>query len=399
MILETARRLREAGETAARAGRDPVNLPMIRTWLEAMGDANPVYERELLAPPAMIQVWTMRGLSGPPVPDPLHLMSEISDEEGFVAVVATDSRQTYHRYLRVGEEVSVRSRLDSVVGPKRTALGEGWFITTVSTWLVGDEPVAEMTFRILRYRPGSLATEVEEKLRPTITPDNEFFWAGVTAGELRFQRCGECRMPRHPPGPACPACGSFKQEYDVASGAGTIHSHVVHHHPPVPGRRAPFVVALVDLPEGVRMVGEYRGPRPEIGDEVRVFFDDGLPVWRPDVPVLEPWTIEVTPTLIVSTALATRDFQNVHHDRDAAVRLGGRDIFLNILTTTGLVQRYVTGTLAPGTRIRGIDIRLGTPCYAYDTLTFTGQVLPHGIEVVGRTGAGAHVTGLVRVAP
>ncbi|MFC6568555.1 MaoC/PaaZ C-terminal domain-containing protein [Actinoplanes utahensis] len=122
-------------------------------------------------------------------------------------------------------------------------------------------------------------------------------------------------------------------------------------------------------------------------------------MWRPDVPVLEPWTIEVTPTLIVSTALATRDFQNVHHDRDAAVRLGGRDIFLNILTTTGLVQRYVTGTLAPGTRIRGIDIRLGTPCYAYDTLTFTGQVLPHGIEVVGRTGAGAHVTGLVRVAP
>lgn len=402
MILETARRLRELGETAARAGRDPVNLPMIRSWLEAMGDANPVYERESLAPPAMLQVWTMRGLTGMTADeqDPLHVMSEISDREGYPAVVATDSAQTYHRYLRVGEEVVVRTRLDTVTGPKTTALGEGWFITTVSTWLVGDEPVAEMRFRILRYKPGPPPEKRrEDRSRPAITADNAFFWAGVTAGELRFQRCGECGLPRHPPGPACPACGSLKQEYDVASGAGVIHSHVVHHHPPVPGRRAPFTVALVDLPEGVRMVGEYRGRRPEIGDPVRVLFDDGLPVWRPDVPVLAPRTIEVTPTLIVSAALATRDFQNVHHDRDAAVRLGSRDIFLNILTTTGLVQRYVTDALGPGTRIRGIDIRLGVPCHAYDTLTFTGQILANGIEVTGRTASGTHVTGTVRVAP
>ncbi|MDI6097425.1 MaoC/PaaZ C-terminal domain-containing protein [Actinoplanes sp. NEAU-A12] len=117
------------------------------------------------------------------------------------------------------------------------------------------------------------------------------------------------------------------------------------------------------------------------------------------MPTLEPWTLEVTPTLVVSTALATRDFQNVHHDRDAAVRLGGKDIFLNILTTTGLVQRFVTDRLGPSARIRGISIRLGTPCHAYDTLTFTGQVFPHGVEVTGRTADGVHVTGTVRVAP
>lgn len=397
--LTAAERLKSAGETPPRAGRDPVNLPMIRTWLEAMGDSNQVYERDLVAPPAMIQVWTMRGLGPVATGDPLHGMSEILESSGYTAVVATDCTQTYHRYLRVGEEVVVRSRLETVAGPKRTALGEGWFVTTVSTWLVGDEPVAEMTFRILRYQPGGKKDEPPPSapIRPVITADSAFFWDGAAEGELRLQRCGECHTLRHPPGPACPGCGSFKQEYAKAVGTGTVHSFVVHHHPPVPGRRAPYVVALVDLPEGVRVVAEHRGPRPSIGDPVRVSFDGDLPIWRPDVPVLEPWTLEVTPTLIISTALATRDFQNVHHDRDAAVRLGGKDIFLNILTTTGLVQRFVTDRLGPSARVDGISIRLGTPCHAYDTLTFTGQVFPHGVEIIGRTAAGVHVTGTVRV--
>jgi uncharacterized OB-fold protein len=399
MILETAERLRAAGETPAAAGRDPVNLPMIRNWLEAMGDANPDYERTGTAPPAMIQVWTMRGLTPPTSTDPLQVMSNLCDEQGFVAVVATDSSQTYHRHLRVGEEITVRSRLESVIGPKRTWLGEGWFITTVTTWHVGDEKVAEMTFRILRYRPATAsAPPATEPFTPVITADNAFFWEGVAAGELRLQRCGECGAPRHPPGPACPACGSFKQEHTVAAGTGTVHSYVVHHHPPVPGRRAPFTVALVDLPEGVRMVAEHRGPRPEIGDPVRVDFDGDLPIWRPDVPALEPWTLDVTPTLIVSTALATRDFQNVHHDRDSAVRLGGKDIFLNILTTTGLVQRFVTDRLGSSCKIKSIGIRLGTPCHAYDTLVFTGQVFGDRVDVIGRTASGVHVTGSVVVA-
>jgi uncharacterized OB-fold protein len=399
MITEEAQRLIEAGETPPKTGRDPVNLPMIRTWLEAMGDANPVYESAGSAPPAMIQVWTMRGLTPPSLDDPLQAVSDLCDKAGFSAVVATDSAQTYHRYLRVGEEVTVRSRLESVTGPKRTALGEGWFITTATTWLVGDEPVAEMMFRILRYKPGPRSeTPRSEPIQPVITADSAFFWEGVNAGELRIQRCGECRALRHPPGPACPACGCFKREHTVASGEGTVHSFVVHHHPRIPGRRAPYTIALVDLAEGVRMVAEYRGPRPEIGDPVRVTFDDGLPVWRPDVPALGPWELYVTPTLIVSTALATRDFQNVHHDRDAAIRLGGTDIFVNILTTTGLVQRFVTDRLGHEVKIKSIGIRLGTPCLAYDTLTFTGQVFGERVDVVGRTASGVHVTGTVVVA-
>ena len=111
--------------------------------------------------------------------------------------------------------------------------------------------------------------------------------------------------------------------------------------------------------------------------------------------------IDVTPTFVISAALATRDFQDVHHDRDLAVRRGSKDIFLNILTTTGLVQRLVTDWGGPATVVRSIEIRLGAPCYAYDTLTLTGQVAEIAgpecvIEVTGRCSLGNHVTGTVR---
>ena len=410
-VEAAARRIAEAGPSPARLARDPVNRPAIRDWLAAIGDASPVYERDGVAPPAMVQVWTMRGLrpAEEDVADPLRAMSAALDEAGYTSVVATDSAQTYHRYLREGETVAVSSRLTGVTGPKRTALGEGWFVTTESTWAVAGEPVAEMRFRVLKFRPEATPPPPRAApIRPVVTPDTAFFWAGVEARELRVQRCGDCGALRHPPGPACPSCGALKPEYAVVSGAGRIHSYVVHHHPPLPGRRSPVVVALVDLDEGVRMVGELRGVRPDevrIGAGVLVEFAGDLPAWRLAQPAavdLPAWELAVTPTVVISTALATRDFQDVHHDRDAAVRRGGKDIFLNILTTTGLVQRYVTDWAGPQAVVRGIEIRLGAPCYPYDTLTFTGRARPGDdgervVAVTGRTASGEHVSGTVRV--
>jgi uncharacterized protein len=239
-------------------------------------------------------------------------------------------------------------------------------------------------------------------MRPVVSADTEFFWAGAAAGELRLQRCGECGALRHPPGPACPRCGALKQEYAVAAGTGTVYSYVVHRHPPLPGRRLPVVVALVELDEGVRMVGELRGVDParvRIGDPVRVVFDElGLPAWEPAGERLPVWRLPVTPTLVIGGAIATRDYQDVHHDRDAAVRRGSRDIFLNILTTTGLVQRYVTDWAGPSAVVRGIAVRLGAPCHPGDTLTFTGRVAGDGTVVVtGVTAGGVHVSGTVSV--
>jgi acyl dehydratase len=118
--------------------------------------------------------------------------------------------------------------------------------------------------------------------------------------------------------------------------------------------------------------------------------------------VLPELRLDVTPTFVISTALATRDFQDVHHDRDAALARGSKDIFLNILTTTGLVQRCVTDWAGPAVDVRGVQVRLGVPCYAGDTLVLGGRVLEVGpeevvVEVVGRCALGDHVTGTVRV--
>ncbi|HYA50984.1 MAG TPA: OB-fold domain-containing protein, partial [Streptosporangiaceae bacterium] len=129
------------------------------------------------------------------------------------------------------------------------------------------------------------------------SPDTAFFWQGTARHELRIQRCGGCGRLRHPPGPMCPACGAAshgaaRPTYQIAAGTGEVYSYVVHHHPPVPGRTLPIVIALVQLTEGVRMVGELRGISPErvrVGLPVRVAFVevDGeltLPAWREDRP-------------------------------------------------------------------------------------------------------------------
>jgi len=102
------------------------------------------------------------------------------------------------------------------------------------------------------------------------------------------------------------------------------------------------------------------------------------------------------PTFIVSTAIATRDYQDVHHDRDKAQAKGSKDIFVNILTDTGLVQRYVTDWAGPNAIIKTISLRLGVPWYAYDTVTFRGEVtaVDDGVitlNVVGSNSLGDHV--------
>jgi len=434
-IRAAAARIAAAGDSQPRAARDPVNLPAIRNWTEAIDPDGP--EDPDTVPPAMIQVWTMPGLRGERTgDDPLGQMNRVLDEAGYTSVVATNCDQAYQRYLKLGEQLTVRGRLLDVAGPKRTALGEGWFVTTRSTWFSAGEPVATMDFRVLKFRaappvPAAPVTPAPEPvMRPQVTPDTAFFWAGTAAGELRIQRCASCGALRHPPGPMCPACGTAGDGgYVVAAGTGEVFSYVVHHHPPVPGKKLPMAVALVQLPEGVRMVGEMPGVRPDqvrIGLPVRVAFarvDDELilPAWQclpggttpPDPPArpaegvdgtLPDRVIDVTPTFVVASALATRDFYYVHHDRDRAVAAGARDIFINILTTTGLVQRYVSDWAGPDAVVRAVSIRLGVPCHAGDTLTLTGQVTAaegdeQVVAVTGRCSLGDHVTATVRIEP
>ncbi|WP_428847470.1 MaoC family dehydratase [Mycolicibacterium cosmeticum] len=109
------------------------------------------------------------------------------------------------------------------------------------------------------------------------------------------------------------------------------------------------------------------------------------------------------PTFIVSTAIATRDYQDVHHDRDKAQAKGSKDIFVNILTDTGLVGRYVTDWAGPDAVVKSIKLRLGVPWYAYDTITFRGEVTATDgdvvtLKVVGSNSLGDHVIATSTVA-
>ena len=296
-IKAAAERVKAEGKSKPRQGRHPVNQPMIDHWTDAIGDANPIYRDEAaahaaghpgtVAPPAMIQVWTMMGLGGVrPDDDPLGKILELFDEAGYVGVVATNCEQTYHRYLRPGEEVSIAAELTDVVGPKRTALGEAFFITQTITWSVGDEDVAEMMWRIMKFIPAeggdAMPSSVPDDLdadsamRPASSKDTKFFWDGVNAHELRLQKRADGTL-QHPPVPALWLDKEQETDYQVASGTGTVFSFVVHHAPKVPGRTPPFVIALVELDEGVRMLGELRNVDPttvEIGMPVRAMYID-----------------------------------------------------------------------------------------------------------------------------
>ena len=127
--------------------------------------------------------------------------------------------------------------------------------------------------------------------RPMVNRDSQFFWDGTAVGELRIQSCNACASLRFPPGPTCPDCGAFDRGHVVASGRGTVFSYVVHRHPPVTGKELPIVLVLVELEEGLRMLGELVDvPDDEIADvevgmAVQVDFnriDDDLtlPIWR-----------------------------------------------------------------------------------------------------------------------
>lgn len=120
---------------------------------------------------------------------------------------------------------------------------------------------------------------------------------------------------------------------------------------------------------------------------------------------LPPLEIPLTRTLIVATAIASRDYQDVHHDPALAQMRGSPDIFMNILTTNGFVGRFVTDWTGPEAQLRKVDIRLGAPNYPGDTMTLQGSVTAKDeeagtieVSLRGSNGIGDHVTGKVLVA-
>ncbi len=113
--------------------------------------------------------------------------------------------------------------------------------------------------------------------------------------------------------------------------------------------------------------------------------------------------IPLTVSLIVSGALASRDYTPVHHDKSKAQEAGMGAVFMNILTTNGLVGRYTTDRAGPNATVRNVAIKLGTPNLPGDTMTLTGTIASKDgdevtVDVTGKNAWGNHVTGTVRVA-
>jgi uncharacterized protein len=259
------------------AAPDEVNVAMVRHWCEAIGDTNPVYldadaasasvHGGLVAPPTMLQAWVMRPFGAAANDDngPYHQMTALLASRGFTSVVATNSDQTYQRYLRPGDRLTMRTVIHSISPQKTTALGTGHFVTTRQDYHDDSgELVGSMMFRIIRFRPAPRTAAPPPRPRPGTTVDNQWWFDALLAGRLEIQRCSSCGRLRHPPGPMCPTCHSLDWGTVVASGRGTVHSHATVHHPQVPGFDYPLPVLLVDLDEGVRMVMNADAPADDV---------------------------------------------------------------------------------------------------------------------------------------
>ncbi len=271
---------------------DEVNVPMIRHWVDALDDQNPVYIEPdaaaasrfggIVAPPAMLQTWTMgrpriegireRGGAAATIdPDsPLGFLAEA----GLTGTLATNSELEFVRYLRPGDVLESATVLDSVSERKTTGLGRGFFITWVTTYRclsadLAGEVVGRQTFRIFKFDPTAKAE---------------------------------------------------------------------------PGSRSGGAAAKPSEPQA-----EPLEQLPELN-------------------------LDVTATVVVAGAIASRDFMPVHHDRDYAQAQGAPDIFMNILTSNGYVSRYVTDWAGPQARLHRIAVRLGAPCVPGHVLRFTGHV-------------------------
>jgi uncharacterized OB-fold protein len=265
-----------------RTAPDAVNLPMIRRWCEAMGERNPLYLDEaaavagphggIVAPPAMLEVWTMGRFSPHEVVEGNGTLLGIQalDAAGFTAVVATNLEQEYVRYLKPGDLVTQKVFLEDVSDEKRTALGTGHFLNY--RYEFSDQRgtlVGRMRFRILKFRPAHAVSPVLPAVtdrpthpRPAITQDSAFFWEGLKEHRLLIRRCARCAHLHHPPGPMCPKCNSQEWTAQPVSGRGVLHSYVTVHQPQLPGFTYPLGVALVELEEGVRLLGNVTGIDP-----------------------------------------------------------------------------------------------------------------------------------------
>jgi acyl dehydratase len=283
---------------------DPVNLPMIRRYVDAMHDENPVYVDDdaarasgrdgVVAPPAMLPVWTMGGyratLAALREPDAGRGVFGALAEAGFTLTPGTNISQRYARELRPGDRLRARGEVAAVSGEKETALGRARFVDLRSTYRDGDDQlVGDQVLRVIAFDP----TSARRPHRATAGDDEPGDGEPLPSRELTLDRLG-----------------------------------------------------------------------------------------------------------VIACTTACNDFRAGHYDPDLAQRIGMRDIFTDIPTSAGLTAAYVTGWAGPRARLLELDVALGVPLCAGDTVRFAGRPTAGvgadagrmSVDVVGTTAFGRHVT-------
>lgn len=300
-----------------------VSRVQVWQWCSAMGDHSPLYLDEayqrgtefagegVVAPPAMMQMWTMRDFNddyaaGSSSQHPYKVMHEL-ERLGFPANVAVSYDIQFHRYLLEGDRVHHYKSVVSISELKTTVLGSGYFFTDRMEYLdQNQELFAEALITYFQYQPAVANEAATDELASTTPPEAEGSWTPDFQDRLAT---------------------------DVAEG-------------------------------------------------------DSLP----------ELAIPLTHRLIVGGAIATQDFIPVHHNLPAAQAAAMPDIFMNILTTSGLAARYLSDWAGPGSRLQRLKFQLMVPNTPGDSMVMKGRVTgltdkQVELEFVGMNGLGPHVTG------
>lgn len=257
---------------------NPVSRTQVWQWCAAMGDTNPLYlgGEQAIAPPTMLQMWAFRDVHGQYAPgstdkDTYEVLTCLN-ELGYSGSVAVSYDQTYHSYLKEGDNVHNYSTIINITDKKSTGLGEGYFVTERAEYYNQDNELfgeAEVTY--FKYLPPeqsgakaeSSAVKKIERIRPVENHDSKHYWQGLRDGKLLIQKCDDCSTHRHPPQPMCEKCQSLNWSSTESSGNGIIHSYTVMHYPEIPPFDYPNAIVLVDLEEGVRLVSQLEGVEPD----------------------------------------------------------------------------------------------------------------------------------------
>lgn len=259
-------------------GNDDVNEAMIRHWTEIMGDELEIYTQAdyaattskggVIAPPAMLQAWSMEGypMAGNPAQDVQRQLHNLFDEHGFTGVLGTNTSTEFFRDLKPGDQVTAHCVIDSVSEQKATARGIGYFIETVTTFSdQKGEEVGRQVFRVLKFIPNDANSAADSSAQddspsvPTriVSPrghDNAWWWEACDQGQVLIQRCKSCETLRHPPRPMCGECQSTEWDSIESSLEGEIYSFTTLHYPKIPGYDYPNTIGVIELTEGTRLV-------------------------------------------------------------------------------------------------------------------------------------------------